>query len=377
MVKFNKKFFFSENDKQTEPKIKTQKIKEKKVKKTKETNSNRKGISFYGEKINYFFKKWLIVIVALVLIVILVLFIKGCSSNKKSKPKTPTEINNSEPIIVDSISINLNQELPKINEFVKNYDKFKTDSDSIIYDEKNLVDNKYNSVGSYNVKIVLNGKEYTSRIVVVDKEAPIFTLKDVTIQEGAFYTINDFIASCSDNSGKECALSYEKDEYGKYTAPGIYDISIVAADLSGNLAASKQTKLIINAKPTPPKRNPNTTCQYGSAQYTSDHVLTYSLIKNNCAIDVKYAKTDTYITVPEQMARKDLEKVKEEITYKNITMKIKFDLTVVPVLNNEKTGLVGYSAYISAVNTANGKTVLSYDLNSNGTRKYIINELGL
>lgn len=378
MAKHKNKFFFNEDTKEKEPKVKQKnvKVKEPKPKKVKDKRSNKKGISFYGEKINYFVKNWLIIIILVILIIIAILFVKGCTNNKNNnKPKTPDEINSSEPVIVDSISINLNQEVPPISEFVKNYDKIKNDADNIVYENQNFVNNKYNSVGNYKVTITLNGKEYISRIVVIDKEAPVFALKDVVITEGNYYTINDFVSSCSDNSGKECALNYEKTEYGKYTSPGTYTIYIIASDLSGNTATAKQAKLTINAKQVAPK--PSKTCQYGSSSYTSDHVLTYSLIKNNCAINASYAKTDTYITVPEQMARKDLEKLKEEITYKNISMKIRFDLTVVPILNNEQTGLVGYASYITAVNTANNKTVLSYDINPNGSRKYIINELGL
>ena len=62
-------------------------------------------------------------------------------------------------------------------------------------------------------------------------------------------------------------------------------------------------------------------------------------------------------------------------------MKIYFQLNVVPILNNEGTGLVGYAAYINGYEVTSdnktGKTVISFDINQNGTRKYIINELGL
>lgn len=371
MVKYNKKFFFGENSKSKTPKFKEKKPKDKR--------SNRKGISFYGEKINYFFKSWLIVIILIVFIVILVLFVRGCSNNDKQKnARTPNQINSSEPIIIDSITLNLNEEVPTIDKFVKNYDRVKTETDIITYDENNLVNNKYNVVGSYKVNITIDNKTYTSRIVVVDKEPPVFAVKDVTITEGEFYTINDFVTSCSDNSGKECAISYEKPEYGKATSPGTYTIAIIASDLSGNTAEVQRAKLVIKAKQTTPTPKPNTkNCQYGSTSYTSDHVITYSVIKNNCPVDGNYAKTDTYITTPFKTAQDDLEKLKKEIEAKNISMKIKFDLTVIPILNNEKTGLIGYAAYISGTNTATNKVVVSYDINPNGTRKYTINELGL
>jgi hypothetical protein len=381
MAKHKSKFFFGEEPQTEQPKVKVKKIKEPKVNKPKvkkdtQNRSNRKGISFYGEKITYFIKNWLIIIVLLIAIIIIVLLVKGCTDNNKSKkPKSPDEINSSEPVVVDSITVNLNQDIPKIEEFVKNYSKVKKDTDTITYDQTNLVNNKYNSVGSYKVKITLNGVEYNSQIVVIDKEPPVFAVKDLTITEGDYYTINDFVTSCSDNSGKECILSYELPEYGKLVSPGNYIISIVAADLSGNTAKIQKAKLVINAKPVTPK--PSKTCSFGSTSYTSQHVITYSLIKNNCPADAKYAKTDTYITTPEQMARKDLDNLKKQINNKNISMEIKFELVVIPVLNNEKTGLIGYAAYISGTNNETGKVVISYDINPNGTRKYTVNELGI
>ena len=406
MVRYNKKFFFDENGKSNknnkfkdpkprkykEPKPK--KVKEPKVKEESFNNKPEKKkldfnkVSALTKKINEFFKKWYIVIIIIVFVIVLILLLKGCTNNSKNnnkkKTKTTVPTNNvSEPVIVDSISINLNQEVPSIESFVKNYSKIKKDADSIVYDETNFVNNKYNAVGEYKVTINLNGKEYQSRIVVVDKDAPVFAVKEITITQGDSYTINDLVSSCSDNSGKECILNYQSQDYARLTIPGTYMIPIVASDLSGNTAPVQNAKLTINAKKTEPVKQ---TCSYGSTKYSSTHVLTYSLIKNNCPVDAKYAKTDTYISTPENMAKNDLEKLKKEINNKNISMKIYFQLNVVPILNNEKTGLVGYAAYINGYEVTynsstgkeeTGKTVISYDLRSNGTRKYTVNELGL
>lgn len=408
MVRYNKKFFFDENSKSNknnkfkdpkprkfkEPKPKKlkepkpEKIKEPKIKNKPERKKfDFKKISVLTQKINEFFKKWFVVIIIIVLVIILILLLKGCTNNKKSNKKkadTPVPTNKvSDPVIVDSISINLNQEVPSIESFVKNYSKIKTDKDSIVYDENNFVNNKYNAVGEYKVTITLNEKEYSSRILVVDKDAPSFAVKEHIITQGDSYTINDLVSSCSDNSGKECILNYQSQEYAHLTIPGTYLIPIVATDLSGNTAPVQNAKLTINAKKVEPAKP---TCSYGSTKYTSSHILTYSLIKNNCPVDAKYAKTDTYISTPENMAKNDLEKLKKEISNKNISMKIYFQLNVVPILNNEKTGLVGYAAYINGYEVTynnstgkeeTGRTVISYDLKSNGTRKYIVNELGL
>ena len=395
MVKYNKKFFFDEENKpekktkikESKPKkIKEVKEKKPKVKKVTQNKTPKRNISFYTSKINYFIKKWFKVIVLVLFIIVLILFIKGCNKNKSNenkKPKNNEKIVETEPVIVDSITINLNQEVPKIDSFVKNYTKIKSSDDLIVYDLTNFVNNKYNSVGEYKVIITIKGKEYTSRIVVIDKEPPIYNVKELIINEGEHYTINDFVTSCSDNSGKTCILNYQSQEYANLTIPGTYQIPIIASDLSGNTANIQNAKLTINAKKVEPRKP---TCAYGSTKYTSSHVITYSLIKNNCPVDAKYAKTDTYISTPENMAKNDLEKLKTQISNKNISMKIYFQLNVVPVLNTEGTGLIGYAAYINGYevkhNDATGKdetgnTVISYDLNPNGTRKYIINQLGI
>ncbi|MBR5662043.1 MAG: hypothetical protein IKX00_00140 [Bacilli bacterium] len=407
MIRYNKKFFFDENNKSNgknkykDPKpkkiksVKEKPVKEAKPKKAKETKTTKKTfanvfsaqkISSYTEKINNFFKKWYKIIILIIFIVILILVVKSCGSNNASKKTTkkPKEtINTTNPVIVDSITINLNQEVPSIDAFVKNYSKIKSSNDQISYDENNFVNNKYNSVGEYKVSITLNDKEYSSRIVVIDKDAPTFAVKELTITQGDSYTINDLVSSCSDNSGKECILSYQSQDYAKLTIPGTYSVPIIASDLSGNTAPVQNAKLTINAKKVEPTKP---TCSYGSTKYSSSHILTYSLIKNNCPVDAKYAKTDTYISTPENMAKNDLEKLRTEINNKNISMKIYFQLNVVPILNNEKTGLVGYAAYINGYEVTynnstgkeeTGKTVISYDLRSNGTRKYTVNELGL
>lgn len=374
MVKYNKKYFFdSENQKP----VKETKVKVKKEKKPK--NTNRKNVSFYGEKINYIFKKWFLVIIIIILIVILILFVKGCSNNKSNKHKTPDEINSGEPVIIDSISVNLNQEIPKIEDFIKNYNKVKTENDSIKYDENNLVDNKYVNVGEYKVTITINGKSYNSRIIVVDKEPPVFTVKDVIINEGEYYTINDFITSCVDNSGKECAYTFENSEQTKYSNPGTYTVSIYASDLSGNKAKSQNATLTINAKEKKVTPKP-ATCQYGSTTNSSNPTITYSVIKNGCPIDWQYAKTDTYITIPQKMAKEDLDKLKEQMTNKNIEMNVRFDTTITPVFNDEKTGLIGYTSKIKATKVVNKEleeVIIEYSIKSDGSRNYTINKLDI
>lgn len=376
MVKYNKKFFFNVNDTSSN---KTPKRRSKK-------NESNASLGLFAEKFKYFFRKLLPFIGLLVLILLIIIYVKGCSDNQKKRQEIKDKQKQNEtlePKIIDTININLNDTVPGIDRFVRNYSKIKTDTDTITYEETNFVDSKYDSVGEYKVTINLNGKEYTSRIIVSDKEAPTLALKEVIITEGEFYAINDFISSCSDNSGKDCAFNYADEQYGKYTAAGTYDISIIASDLSGNKTDAQNTKLTIKAKETPSNGgsgkksggSKNTGCQYGDATSPVSTPLTYSLVKNGCAIDPAYAKTSTYITIPESMGRTDLAKLKDDFTRSGISAEIQTEFNVIPIFNTTGKGLIGYQVEIIASNNKTKEVLEHYYLNSNKTRTYVVNKL--
>ena len=383
MVKFGKKFFFE--DGKSQPIKKTTRKKETKIKEK----------SLILEKIKFYSKKMIPVVLILILVFGIILLTKSCNSKKKTSKNNNNKAEDKlAPKIVDTIKIKINEQVPTIDKFVKNYDKVKTETDSITYDTSNFVNNAYTAVGEYKVIITINGINYSSRLIVKDTEAPEYSLKDVTITEGQSYSLNDFVVSCIDNSGKECALDYANMDYGRYTNPGTYEIKIVAKDLSGNKADVKSAKLIINAKQNTKPNNgggnnkPSTqTCDYGSAEPANNQILAYSVAKNGCAIDPEYAKTGTYITVPNKAARNDLEQLKKDIENKNITATIKFELNVEPVFNKAGTGLVGYKAYIighkclkescDIAKSGDTELIIKYYLNQNGKRQFEVNKLGL
>ena len=70
-------------------------------------------------------------------------------------------------------------------------------------------------------------------------------LKEVEINEKEQYDILSFIDNCTDNSNKECQLEYKNEDMSSYNKEGIYDIIIIASDLSGN-SIENTTKLVIN-----------------------------------------------------------------------------------------------------------------------------------
>jgi len=382
MAKKQNKFFFNESDSPKEKEVKPKKVKQKKNK------ENSFSLALLFERIKYILKKLLPIIALILLIVIIILGIKACQKHRNNTSSKQTD--QTIPQITKSIEIKLGEENPTIDKFISNYENVKGENDTITFDDKNLVDGKYAAIGKYRVTIVIKNKNYYSQLKVVDKDAPILILKEVNITEGTFYNIHDFVTSCVDNSNKDCALSYEKLDYSKYTTPGTYDITIVASDLSGN-KVNGSTSLTITAKveptptPTPTPQKPsnpsgggnNSGCEYGDGTYDKTITLTSNLVKNGCAISPQYAKTDTYISEPDEISKTDYTKLISDLNAKDIDMEVQLMRNVVPVFNTSQKGIVGYRAYTVVTNTANSEVIVEYDIKPNGQRVYKTNKLGL
>lgn len=101
-----------------------------------------------------------------------------------------------------------------------------------------------------------------------DTESPNLILKEVTINEGEQYSIDDFIDSCEDNSGNKCILSYSNGI--RYKIAGVYDIGIIARDQDDN-KIEKTTKLIIDRKSN--SKNINYTSDTYNYEGTPDNIV--------------------------------------------------------------------------------------------------------
>ena len=105
-----------------------------------------------------------------------------------------------------------------------------------------------NLAGSFNVKISVGKNEYMTTLNVVDKEAPKLLAKDFEIYEDEYYSVDDFVESCSDNSKRDCNISFLNTSlvnYSNYKEPGTYDIKLIATDNSGNKSEAAIVKLTI------------------------------------------------------------------------------------------------------------------------------------
>lgn len=195
------------------------------------------------------------IIIAIILIVLLasgiltyVILKKPKNSNNITEKKE--NVNNDKDQkkykIKDQVDIEIMQNILKINDFFDQIDNV-SNYEISYYENNNKVDftDKYNIVGNYKVVIKINDKEYTTTLNVIDKTAPDLTVKDLTINEKDGYNVNSFVKNCTDNSQKECILSFEDNK--TYNSAGTYEVNIIAKDDSGN-ETKKKAKLIINKK---------------------------------------------------------------------------------------------------------------------------------
>lgn len=118
---------------------------------------------------------------------------------------------------------------------------YKKDGEDITFLEK------YDKLGTYEVVIKNNDKEYKSLLNVVDTTKPVLKLKNVSIKVNDKYKVSDFVEECSDNSLEDCILSFKENK--TYKDVGVYDIVIIAKDSSGN-EVEETTKLEILKKQT-------------------------------------------------------------------------------------------------------------------------------
>ena len=245
--------------------------------------------------------------------------------------------------------------------------------------------------GRYDIIINISDKNYNSTLIVVDTEKPDLVVKNVTINENEQYTANDFITSCSDNSNKNCNISFYNDAvdedgnkiyYNRFHQSGSYNIKISAKDESGNEIV-KDAILTIKAKnnttivtPTPTTQD----CKYGNSEYdTENYLLAISIVNNNCAISLDLYKDSTMVEKINKLMETETVRIKKDVDVLKLNGRFALNRQINAVLNKEGTGLVGYELTMSVNITENGKSrnVVSYKVNSDGKRVFTNNPYNL
>ncbi|MBS7257673.1 MAG: hypothetical protein KIG63_04405, partial [Methanobrevibacter sp.] len=234
-----------------------------------------------------------IAIVAVCAILIIVILI--ALNNKKNPQRANLKLYN-------NLDVEINSEKPETMDFFSVFDNYDVNKVKVTYPD----DFSTKVVGTYEVKITIEGKEYTTKVNVYDDKAPELEVKDFEIEAGKRYYVEDFVESCSDNSGEACTIEYYSDskdqdgnaiDYSKYTEAGNYLIKIIAKDENGNVTEPKSVNLKLtdasgNTPTLDPSINPNPTveCKYGDLSY-DEKIYTYPIAvivgdeQNNCALN--------------------------------------------------------------------------------------------
>lgn len=227
------------------------------------------------------------IILAVVIIAIIILLI--ALNNKDSNKKQNNKIN-SDILLRDKVTTEVNAALPDKTSYFEKLANIDLDKITLTYPETmgvsvnaescptdqleeinsildgtkegNLEDFKCikyvpTNIGTFEVNINLNNKDYKVDLEVKDLTGPTLILKPLEITAGDTYTVNDFVESCTDNYDDSCYIdyyynSYEENEngldYSTITTEGSYTIKIKAVDSNENSSLPLETTLTVKPK---------------------------------------------------------------------------------------------------------------------------------
>ena len=286
--------------------------------------------------------------------------------------------------IRDVVTVEINSEIPDKTLFFSELQNVKEDEIDISFAEADLT-----KVGEYPVEINLRGETYESKLAVVDTQAPNLVARNYNIAIGDTYSAEDFVESCTDNSGEDCIIEFytmgmDQDgvtiDYGSYTDEGTYTVQIIASDSSGNSTTATSATLTIGEASGPVTP---TTCTYGNSEYDSNtYILGINVTQNGCALDLNLYQNESVTAPAYELANADTEKLQKEISKLNINENLERNLSrlIYPVLNTAGTGIVGYTVHMElAIKYEDGheEVVASYYINTDGERVYSINTYNL
>lgn len=135
-----------------------------------------------------------IIFIPFILLVIISLFLyfkldKTIENNKNEdkKEEIKEQLN-----IKESITLEINSELININDL---FDKDIDGDYTIKYylNDSEVLFEKYDKIGEYDLIVTLNDTIYKSKLIINDTIKPELKLKEVNINEGESYKIDDFI----------------------------------------------------------------------------------------------------------------------------------------------------------------------------------------
>ncbi len=239
--------------------------------------------------------------------------------------------------------------------------------------------------GTYEVTLRISGKNYTTKLVVVDTIKPELELKEVKINENGSYNATDFVKSCTDNSGGDCIISFYQSgtdedgnavDYSKYTKEGTYPIKISAKDNTGN-ENILETKLTITKSGSTTTPSVSTTCKYGDNTYDTEmYLITKDITTNGCAVSLDLYNDATTAAEINKIMETETTRIKKDVEALNLTGVLSLNRKKSAIVNKSGQGIVGYELEITVTITNSNnesETVVQYKLNSNGQREFITN----
>lgn len=314
--------------------------------------------------------KWIIAGSFLILIVIgaIILFIISKGTNKDSNEKL---------LVKKEVQIEINETITDEMLFTSKNPDLK--NVEILYPDNFTT----TTLGKYEVSIKIGDKTYTSDVKVVDTTAPVLKIKPLVLTKFSFYTPNNFVESCTDNSGKECIIEFytgvnqngEEVNYGNYMKNGKYDIKIVAKDESGNETVKTTTLTIGNGK-----QEEEVTCSFGNSEYDTNNFILASIVaSDNCAIDPNKYDDDSVKKGVNKILATETQRIKKDLAKLNLDGSIALNRTINVVLNNAQTGLVGYEVIFTVTVSNNDKsdTIAEFKIDTDNKRVFVINKYEL
>lgn len=326
---------------------------------------------FFNERINGSQKTMMqIIIIILSILGIIICFFVANHFLKNSNKN-----NNAILEIRDKVAIEINSNLPDKTLLFSKLENVKEDDIEVSF--KNVDISK---IGDYKVQIKVYGKEYETTLQVLDTISPELVLKDYTINENETYSLNDFVASCNDNSKESCDINYYDltgIDYSIYKEPGEYRVQIVAKDSSNNTIVQEAILYIVSKDSNPPTP---LSCKYGTSEYDKENnILAVDVTENGCGRDLNLYQSDVILSGVNKIMEQETEKIQKEFSKINVEGERVLYRTPSPVLNLTGNGVVGYTIKIEVYinNDANSELVESYYLDLTGKRIYSVNKYNL
>ena len=336
-----------------------------------------------------------IIIIGVCIIGVIICFIITSNSQIESKNKKEGILN-----IKDEVIIEVNQAISK-EIFFSKIENMDFNIVDVIYGD----DFDIGKPGNYKITIKVNDSKnqntnYYSTLKIIDTTRPVLVTKNLSIKEDEFYSAKDFVTSCTDNSKKECIITFFDDgideegnivDYSKYNKEGLYPIKIIAKDQSGNITINETKLLIIKKSGRSTLKPNNTACKYGDDSYdVNANTLAFNITTNHCAVNSEllsryYAQNGREYTNDDptikQLLLKEKERISKDINSLNFDNSSSINVlqNINSINNASNFGFIGYQIHVIISFTKNGENSLiaEYKLDTGGKRVFISNPYNL